>query len=215
MRIGTWNLAGKWDCRHVRLMREQNCDVWLLTEVNAFATLDGYRKHTTTGLMAQQRHWAAILSRRPLIGLGDPHPASALAKVGHRLICSSVLPWRSCGNRPPWTGATHGEKTGAALDGLLKLLPQGSLIWGGDWNHALGGREYAGSLGGRAHLLAAVASLRLQVPTAKLPHRLPRLLTIDHIAVPQADIVIKKYQIMASAGGKRLSDHDAYVVETG
>jgi hypothetical protein len=35
MRIGTWNLAGRWDARHERLMRDQACDVWLVTEVRA------------------------------------------------------------------------------------------------------------------------------------------------------------------------------------
>ncbi len=59
-----------------------------------------------------------------------------------------------------------------------------SLVWGGDWNHAMTGREYAGSIGGRRAILGAVEQLGLEVPTAGLPHAIDGLLTIDHIAVP-------------------------------
>ena len=187
--------------------------MWLLTEVSDRLSFDGYKKHTTAAYMAQRRSWAAILSRKSLIGLHDPHPASALASVGDILFCSSILPWRSCSSRPPWVGERHAVKTSATISELLKSLPTARLIWGGDWNHALSGREFTGSQEGRKHVLSAVAKLGLQVPTDTLPHRLPNLLTIDHIAVAQESAVVEKFRIEASAEGKRLSDHDAYVVE--
>ncbi|WP_267128537.1 MULTISPECIES: hypothetical protein [unclassified Nocardioides] len=34
MRIGTWNLAGRWDARHLALLEAMDCDVLLLTEVS-------------------------------------------------------------------------------------------------------------------------------------------------------------------------------------
>jgi hypothetical protein len=85
-------------------------------------------------------------------------------------------------------------------------------VWGGDWNHALTGREYTGSATGRASVLAALEALELQVPTRELPHRVEGLLSIDHIAVPASWQVEDAYRIVAADAGKRLSDHDAYVV---
>ncbi|TKJ28306.1 hypothetical protein A6V29_02575 [Blastococcus sp. CCUG 61487] len=71
------------------------------------------------------------------------------------------------------------------------------------------GPENAGSLGGRKHLLAAVAELGLQVPTADLPHRLDGLLTIDHVGVPVSWKVVDARRLDATG----LSDHDCYVVD--
>lgn len=34
MRIGTWNLAGRWDARHRTLLETMDCDALLLTEVS-------------------------------------------------------------------------------------------------------------------------------------------------------------------------------------
>ena len=82
----------------------------------------------------------------------------------------------------------------------------------GDWNHALKGKEYAGSAGGRAAITSALDELGLVVPTAELPHRIDGLLSIDHIAVPK-EIAGEPTRVVAAKGDKRLSDHDAYVVE--
>ena len=194
-------------------MREQDCDVWLLTEVSEHLALDGCWKHQTTACMAKKRRWAAILSQKPLVGHTDPHPASALAGVDNLLFCSSILPWRSCSARQPWVGVRHAAKTKATIDDLLGHLPQNDLIWGGDWNHALSGPEFAGSQEGRGYLLAAVANLGLEVLTAALPHRIENLLSIDHIAVPKGARVVSAERVDASAEGRRLSDHDGYVVE--
>jgi endonuclease/exonuclease/phosphatase family metal-dependent hydrolase len=92
---------------------------------------------------------------------------------------------------------------------LLRALPRHDLVWGGDWNHAISGEEWAGTKGGRAHVLAAVEELGLQVPTAELPHRLDRLLSIDHVAVPSSWSVRDAYRLNA----KGFSDHDGYVVD--
>ena len=86
-------------------------------------------------------------------------------------------------------------------------------MWGGDWNHALSGREWTGSIVGRHSLLKAVDRLELQVPTASSPHQLEDLLSIDHIAVPKSWHVIASQRRRAVFGKTRISDHDAYVVE--
>lgn len=95
---------------------------------------------------------------------------------------------------------------------LLHLRASPHLVWGGDWNHALTGREQAGSMAGRESVLGALDELGLVVPTSALPHVTEGLLSIDHVAVPLGPAAAAK-RVSAEAGGKRLSDHDAYVVD--
>jgi endonuclease/exonuclease/phosphatase family metal-dependent hydrolase len=212
-RIGTWNLAGRWSSDHERFLRALECDVLLLTEVSERLELSDHRMHRSEELMAARRRWAAVVSRSGLEARADPHPASAKAVVDGTTYCSSILPWTGCGPNPPWSGARHVDKTEQAVKELMAHLPSESLVWGGDWNHALEGREYAGSQGGRRHLMAALDDLGLTVPTARLPHRIDGLLSIDHIAVSRSATVSAAERHVAQAHGKRLSDHDAYVVE--
>ena len=214
MRIGTWNLAGRWSPEHHELVLTLDCDVLLLTEVSERTNLDGYDGHLGEAVMAPQRRCAGVFGRGPITPLPDPHPASALARVGDLTYCSSILPWRSCGNRAPWVGPRHMDKTAHAVEQLVGELPRSGLVWGGDWNHALTGSEYAGSIGGRAALLKAVAELGLTVPTSEQPHRLEGLLTIDHIAVGHAVDVRGVERHTPLVAGRHLSDHDAYVVTT-
>lgn len=212
MRVGTWNMAGRWDDRHERLLTEQDCDVWLLTEVNARAGLVGYEVCRTAETMVAGRAWAAVLSRSPLETMPDPHPASAAARSDGVVYCSSILPWRSCGSDAPWAGANHAERTQHAVATLLASLPEGDLVWGGDWNHSLSGAELAGSKAGRQAVLTAVSKRGLRVPTAGLPSHLDECLSIDHIAVPGAWEAGARH-VSALVDGVRLSDHDAYVVD--
>ncbi len=194
-------------------MLDADCDVWLLTEVNERTSLPGYALHMTQARMAPRRRWAAIASRLPMSSSPDPHPASARARIGATTYVSSILPWRACGSLFPWVGERHAERTANAVDDLLLgLRPARSLVWGGDWNHALTGKEYAGSQGGRRAILTALEELRLEVPTTQLPHRIDGLLSIDHIAVPRGWST-SATRLPAERDGKRLSDHDAYVVE--
>lgn len=211
MRIGTWNLAGRWSAHHENLMASQGCDLWLLTEVNDRVELPGMRRHVGQEHMAARRRWAAVLSRYPFEPLPDPHPASASLRLGDTTFVSSVLPWRSCRSRHPWLGSRHEDKTRATVREIVASL-QGSVVWGGDWNHALHGPEYAGSNAGRAHVEEAVGQLGLQVPTEHLPHRIDGLLSIDHIAVPTEANVQAAERVSAAIEETRLSDHDAYIV---
>lgn len=213
MRIGTWNLAGSWSEAHARFLFEQDCDVWLLTEAFEGLEIRGYSKHQTAACMQPGRKWASILSRKPLLGHDDPHPASAFASIGELAFCSTVLPWRTCGHLYPWTVGSLAEKTKVTLERIIDRLPTTGLIWGGDWNHSLAGPQLVGSREGRMHIRAAIDALALQVPTATLEHRESGIFTIDHIAVPATRQVVSAKRIVASVNTERLSDHDAYVVE--
>jgi hypothetical protein len=211
VRIGTWNLEGRWSDRHRDLLTTMDCDVLLLTEVPKCFELAGFGVHRGERSMAAGRRWAAVASRLPMRPQSDPHGASAMVVVDGLRTCSSVLPWRSCGSGEPWAGGSTAERTAAAVAAVEVAGPS---IWGGDWNHALAGREWAGSMAGRRHVLAAVERLSLQVPTASSPHRIEGLVSIDHIAVPDSWVVRGVSRHGAAAGnGGRLSDHDAYVVE--
>ena len=212
LRIGTWNLAGRWGPLHMALLHAADADIWLLTEVSEKLTLPGYLSHATRGNMAPRRAWARVLSRRELKPLDDPHPASAAANVDGITYCSSILPWRGCGPADPWIDGSHGERTGHALSQLAVSLLPGPLVWGGDWNHALSVGEHAGSKAGRAHIAALVLARDMCVPTAALPHRIPGLLSIDHIAIPREWRATAR-RVHAEANGARLSDHDAYIVD--
>ena len=212
MRIGTWNLAGRWTMNTVSLMTEMDCDVWLLTEVSERLSIHGHELHLSQGLMAQGRRWAAVLSRTPLVPASDPHPASAMAQVNGLTICSSILPWRSCGSTFPWVGERHVDKTQATLDELDRTLPGSALVWGGDWNHALSGREYTGSVGGRAHLLELLEGRGMRVPTAPLPHHIEAALHRPHRAHRRHECRSATRFSSKTPDGRRLSDHDGYVV---
>ena len=76
----------------------------------------------------------------------------------------------------------------------------------------MAGREYAGSKAGRGAIEALVSTLGLTVTTADAPHRIEGLPSIDHIAVPTSWVSEPARRVVAEAEGKRLSDHDAYVV---
>jgi hypothetical protein len=107
MRIGTWNLNATWTPAHERVLSESDCDVWLVTEAHVGISLDGNVTHLSADRMDRGQHWAGVLSRRPQEVLPDPHPASAAVAVGGVVFCSSVLPWRSCGNGAPWQGISQ------------------------------------------------------------------------------------------------------------
>lgn len=206
MRIATWNLAGKWSANHMSLLTSLDCEVVLLTELPRNATLSGYELTFSEADMQPGRAWAGIGSRNGLAPLTDPHPASAMALVRGIRICSSVLPWRGARPYPAFTGTSVAQMTVNAVGDLIQARPA---IWGGDWNHSLAGREYVGSLSGRTAIRSALTELGLQVPTAGLRARNDGQLSIDHIAVPETALVVA-HSVRVP---RRLSDHDAYVVE--
>jgi hypothetical protein len=217
MRIGTWNVENRlMTAKHKDLILGQECDVWLLTEVhpkwaeNDGKKILGFNANLSKEVMGRKQHWAAVLSLLPLERLKDPHEASAAAKINGVTYCSSILPWRGVkAGSAPWHGSKHSEMTENAIKTLLSKFPKRDLVWGGDWNHSLIGKEHAGSMGGRIHLLEAVSQLGLNVPTTGLSHRGDYCRAIDHIGVPLSWKVESTKRINALG----LSDHDAYVVE--
>lgn len=210
MRIGTWNLAGRWSPRHLELLTRANCDVWLLTEVHPETSVPGMQMHRTSAPMGERKTWAAILSNADIIPAeSDPHWASVTGHIGGLTVISSVLPWRSRG--PEWGGSTLVEDLRRTLAAIRAQVDE-STIWGGDWNQALEGGEHVGTLDGRNQILELLAASRLSVPTRSLGSAAPGHRSIDHIAVPIDWDVDASRRIPAEAQGQRLSDHDMYVI---
>lgn len=210
MRIATWNLEGKWTPRHHRLITSFRANLLLLTEVVDTVEIPGFNIHATEAEMQPGRRWAAVAARTRLRSLPDPHGATALAEVDGLRIASSILPWRNSGGDSPWTGEDQGSTTAAAVAAVQTAAP---IVWGGDWNHELTGRLYAGSSGGRMSILGALDRLGLSAPTDASPHRQVGARSINHVAVPAVWAVTSVERVSAIVGGVELSDHDAYVVE--
>lgn len=210
MRIATWNLEGKWTPRHHWLVRSLQADLLLLTEVVESVNVSGLSIHFTEAEMQPGRRWAAVAASARLRPLPDPHGATALAEVEGLRIASSILPWRNSGGTQPWTGEDQGSRTAAAV---AAIETAGPIVWGGDWNHELTGRMYAGSKVGRLSILGALDRLGLSAPTDASPHRQGGARSINHIAVPAFWAVTSVDRVSAIVDGVKLSDHDAYVVE--
>lgn len=54
LRVGTWNLAGRWIGKHAAFMAEQRCNIWLLTEVRTDVDLGGYHRHFSQGSIIER-----------------------------------------------------------------------------------------------------------------------------------------------------------------
>ena len=202
-------MAGKWSDDHRAFLEHEECDVWLLTEVPLEAEISGMTSYRTVARMQPHKAWAAVLSRIPSVEGHDPHRATASALVGEVRFVSSVLPWRSCG--ASWPGASLAEKQALTLAELQPLINQAT-VWGGDWNQPLEGRDHVGTGAGRAALTELLDARQLSVPTRSLGSATPGHRSIDHVAVPMAWDVLGVGRISADVKGRRLSDHDAYVV---
>ena len=214
MRIGTWNLEGGGGAAQTAFLLAQRCDIGLLTEVKDGWSLPGYNMTPGGADMGPGKRWAAVASLEPLDARPAPHPASAAAVVRGTMYVSSILPWAGSGGNDPWLGQDHPARMAATLQALDPFLrKQEDLVWGGDWNHSLSGRAGAGSNAGRADLVTLVEAIGLCVPTAGLSHRRAGLLSIDHIALRGGAQEARR--VVATEDGKRLSDHDLYIVVTG
>ena len=223
--IGTWNLNAGQPQRHRAAQQDwmrDNADLWLLTEVHMEA-VDGFRELVVSDPIAgmPQRHWSGIVSHWPLQEVASGHPTLALARarlpIGTTLVASSVLPWRGAGGYWPTAAETsYAERFSATLathcEAIAKhTAPEEHVIWGGDFNQALVGRETVGSVQGRKDLQNAFNILGLQATTADCPARQPKSCSIDHIAVPSHWHHESTAKEVQTAEGTHLSDHPAYV----
>ena len=162
MRIGTWNLAGRWSDDH-RASAQADCDVWLLTEVNERASLPGFAMHLSARRW-RLRRWAAFAA-----GCRWPRAPTRTGPAQQRRSARRRTSARCCrgerGSGPVWVGERHADKTQNAVDDLLlRLRAAPSRVWGGDWNHALMGVSTPARRPGESH--RRPRRVALVVPTA-------------------------------------------------
>lgn len=225
LRVGTWNLDRDkplWRKPHQAEHISQQAEVWMLTEVPANWQL-GAANSSLSGLRPHEddQYWSAIFSCWPMEAITATHPSLAMARICHPdgdfLAASSVLPWRGAAKYwPAADGDTFAERCANTLDAHAAEICEARcglpVVWGGDFNQALSGRDYVGSDVGREALSKAFKHLGLRAVTIEaagqeLPHR-----SIDHIAIPMgwrsAEVEVQRPQ----PEGRFLSDHPSYVV---
>lgn len=225
LRVGTWNLDRSepdWRRPHQAEHVANQADVWLLTEVPS-----GWRHGSSTSVFSALRpdepdqHWAAITSRWQMEPIIAEHPALAMARINHRggafLAASSVFPWRGAVEFwPAADGDSFADRCAVTLAAHATAISRARgdlpVVWGGDFNQAMSGREYVGSREGRAALREAFIQLGLRAVTDDAAGQDPLQQSIDHIAVPlgwsSADVEVQRPQ----SDGRFLSDHPSYVV---
>ena len=209
LRIGTWNLAA--GSGEGAFLTSLDCDVLLLTEVSPDMKMDGYNLRCSQGVMACGQHFAVVATRAEP-DCARPHDASVASALGPTTFMASVLPWRSAMSSDGFLGDGQGERTRGAVEAISVGWPAGTVVWGGDRNHELTGRLGAGAKNGRDVILHLLRERKLQVPTSVLGAE-GGYGSIDHIAVPQDWKIMSVERHVAMVGSRRLSDHDAYVVE--
>lgn len=218
----------------MRALREYPADLWFLTEVHSDWHIEGQSisfsarrpdASPTARMAAISPRWETA----PIDHGANPVDGYiAMARVrlpehrGSALAISSVLPWR--GAAPSLRlilglDAPFAEIFDHVLDHTVGRIRQHRrvgepVIWGGDFNQALSGRDYVGTSSGRERLREAFESLDLQAPTDGLPAHIDIHPAIDHIAIPK-DWIVKVPPSLARPehATKRLSDHALYRVE--
>lgn len=220
----TWNLAqispgGPRGRAQTALLDARGADLWFLTEVPEGRRHDGryeVRSSLRTG-GGGRMSWCAVSTTSPLEPLPSPSEALALAVEPELdlLLACSVMPWR--GARHYYHGDAAAPFAERFRDNLAEHLAairsaagRRKVIWGGDFNQALEGPERVGSQQGRQDLLAALAELGLQAPTAGCPSQSRGCRSIDHVFVP-ADWSAQA-AVVEPGDGRPLSDHELYVV---
>jgi hypothetical protein len=212
VRIATWNMAADEVGGGRGFLASLCCEVLLLTEVPPDLQLTRYRLGFSKGVMVCGQVFAAVATRADPEGCVHPHLASVASELGGTTFMASVLPWRSAQATDGFDGGSQGERTHGAVDAIAQRWPSTPVVWGGDWNHELSGRISAGSKIGREAILGVVRGRGMQVPTVVLGSE-RGFGSVNHIAVPDDWKVMSVERHVASSGGRRLSDHDAYVVE--
>jgi endonuclease/exonuclease/phosphatase family metal-dependent hydrolase len=240
VRIGTWNVnrAVPDDERGdtlARWVREQQVDLWLLTEVHSDWRPRGRELIVSPrrSYGAERQRWAAIETRATAVRLaadaGVQHPGEeglALARVEHEgvrfLVACSVLPIRDSGKN--WQGLPQGrgEQFRFVLDHHVSRIRAARqdgepIIWGGDFTQELTPPYSGGPPGNADALRSAFDGLELSVLTAEARRLNPECPTIDHLAVSReiAAGSVEVHRPTWPDGVKSLSDHAAYTADVG
>jgi endonuclease/exonuclease/phosphatase family metal-dependent hydrolase len=238
MRIGTWNLqrGGASDrvaTRQMEALAALEFDVMVLTEPPAALVAKELRplvaspteREGTRGLEA----WVAIVGD----GLVEAEPAvpfEGLATVGRlpratppTTVVGAVLPWLNAPAQAP--ELRHGRETSFQM--FKRLLesqadvvrdvrlryPDDLVVWAGDFNQTLTGRQQGGgSAARRGALRDCLGALGLAAWNAEAPHACLPLHAIDLICGPTDRSPSLLNVLWPKVGVGPLSDHAGYLV---
>jgi|GEM_PF-686005 len=225
LRVGTWNLDRDrplWRQPHQADHVRTKADLWLLTEVPASWQFGAANSSFSESRPDEDgQYWSAIISRWHVEPIATKHPSLAMARIGHPggpfLAACSVFPWRGAAEFwPTGDGDTFAERCVNTLDAHTAEICEARcglpVVWGGDFNQALSGRDYVGSDVGRLALPKAFEHIGLRAVTGEADGQVPPHQSIDHIAIPRGwgseDVEVLKPR----SKDRLLSDHPSYVV---
>ena len=168
VRIGVWNLQGRWDERHLAHLDAMRCDIVLLTEVSERVEIPGMHLHPTTGLMAAKRRWAAVATRAQRSGWMTP---------------TARPPWwrsTACASAPPYCRGAPAALVipGSGQPPQRRLLPP----WRALWRRVLRSGEATGTM--RCRVASGAA---LKVAGVSFARPLTVLVCTRHLRVPASD----------------------------
>lgn len=240
MILGTWNLQDyppRYSARGISLTEEflnHHADVWFITELHADWQAEERNIHfsqprvssrPTHRLSAISSSW----SMEPVLARDDPADSwVCLARLTDAttnrsvLAACSVLPWRSLAPEERYFHGrelTYAEAFHHVLDYTVRRIteerrPDEDVMWGGDFNQSLSGRDYVGTVRGRAELREAAEHLGLRALTSDAPAMNPIHPAIDHLFVPTSWVVQGNLAVHCpKRDGTPLSDHALYIVE--
>ncbi|MCW2529844.1 MAG: hypothetical protein JWM76_4704 [Pseudonocardiales bacterium] len=193
VRIGTWNLDGRWTREHLAVLVEADCDIWLLTEIADAVVISGYTTHGCAERMSRGQRYAGVLTRLPMKPSPHPHPASAAVQINGFTFCSSVLPWSAKDNPLVWGEGNQGVRTRRTVNTLAATLVPSRSVWGGDFNHALvGPARWAGSRHGRSAILEFIDTLESRFPQPISPIGCPAFSRSTTSALPKPGQSIRR-----------------------
>lgn len=235
MKLATWNLERGGKTRAARsaqeeVLRELAADVIVLTEPPA-----SYRSAAGVVMSPLRRAgpggeeaWVAIVGRSvEPVALDVPYERTAVAARASIdgasvIVYGAVLPWLAITNHAPEL-VRDGEDSFAAFKRVL--AEQASdivalrrrygepVVWAGDFNQSVSGRNAGGSNERRALLIETLASLGMTAWNGEAAHAQSGLCSVDLICGPAACPLTAQGRIDPARDGVTLSDHAGYWVE--
>lgn len=236
MHVATWNLQRGGTSRAARaaqetVLQDLAADVLVLTEPGA-SYMNGPGVVTSPRRDGDQKDdepWVAIVGTSvepvPLEIPFERMAAAATARVNDvpLVIYGSVLPWAFVGRAAPEL-LREGE---TATDAFLRVLreqaadierlgrrhPDHAIIWAGDFNQTVSGRNFGGSATRREALLGALDRLGLVAWNGAAANVDEGMRAIDLICGPCERTIGRQGRIDPTIDGVVASDHAGYWVE--
>ncbi len=228
LKVATWNveygMGPTLNDRRREKIREENADIWILTESNESLELEGFRSFDSEtrevgGRVDDKSHWVSIwvserLESAPLKKFVAQRWVACEVIVEGRsvIVVGTVLPW--LGDTQDFTTDLEGQ---ASIWQELSTVGAAGLIVAGDFNQDFGVRHYYGSRARRELLESTLTKSDLILATNQCT-QVDRegFGLIDHVAHSKEWLSNEedtKVWARKNHRGKRMSDHCGVAVE--